>query len=177
MSYTACFNTANLDLGCASSTGGIKELVVLAGAITATTYDGDGQLTSAVGTGNTYSFKLQKQTSNMTETFNVSLENGTTFVQQDVSAVFNKIDKDKRNQLSLLLKNRQIVLFVKDNNDNIYYLGGEFDGGYVSAGTGETGTAYGDRNGYTLTITTFSTSPAPLLDDTLENVLSGITIN
>ena len=94
MSYTACFNTANLDLGCASSTGGIKELVVLAGAITATTYDGDGQLTSAVGTGNTYSFKLQKQTSNMTETFNVSLENGTTFVQQDVSAVFNKIDKD-----------------------------------------------------------------------------------
>ena len=177
MSYTACFNTANIDLGCAASVGGVKELYVLAGSITGTSYNVDGELSAATGTGNIYTFELQKQTSNLTETFNISLENGTTFFQQDVVAVFNKMDQDKRNQLKLLSTNRQIVLFVKDNNDEIWYLGGDFDGGFLSAGTGETGTAFGDRNGYSVTVSTFSKEPMTTLSDTLANVISGITIN
>ena len=177
MSYSACFNTANIDLGCAASVGGVKELYVLAGSITGTSYNVDGELSAATGTGNIYTFELQKQTSNLTETFNISLENGTTFFQQDVVAVFNKMDQDKRNQLKLLSTNRQIVLFVKDNNDEIWYLGGDFDGGFLSAGTGETGTAFGDRNGYSVTVSTFSKEPMTTLSDTLANVISGITIN
>ena len=177
MSYSACFNTANIELGCAASVGGLKKLYVLAGSITGTTYDVDGALSAAAGTGNIYTFELQKQTSNLTETFNISLENGTTFFQQDVVAIFNKMDQDKRNQLKLLTRNRQIVLFAEDNNDTIWYLGSDFDGGFVSAGSGESGTAFGDRNGYSVTVSTFSKEPMVTLADTLANVISGITIN
>ena len=63
MSYSACYNTANIDLGCAASVGGLKTLYVLAGSITGTTYDLDGKLSVAAGTGNIYTFELQKQTS------------------------------------------------------------------------------------------------------------------
>lgn len=177
MSYSACYNTANIDLGCAASVGGLKTLYVLAGSITGTTYDLDGKLSVAAGTGNIYTFELQKQTSNLVETFQVSLENGTTFFEQVTTAVFNKIDQDKRNQLKLLARNRGIVMFVQDNNDTIYYLGGDFNGGFVSAGSAETGTAFGDRNGYSVSVTTYSADPMTTLADTLANVVSGITIN
>ena len=177
MSYTACFNTANIELGCAASVGGLKKLYVLAGSITGTTYNVDGQLSAAAGTGNIYTFELQKQTSNLVETFQVSLENGTTFFEQVTTAVFNKIDQDKRNQLKLLATNRQIVMFVEDNNSTIYYLGGDFNGGFLSAGSAETGTAFGDRNGYSVSVTTYSDEPMTTLADTLANVVTGITIN
>ena len=178
MSYSACFNTSNIELGCAASVGGIKELYVLAGAITGTSYTSDGELSGATGTGNTYTFELQKQTSNFTETFQISLENGTTYFETAVTAVMNKMDQDKRNQLKLLSTNRQIVLFVKDNNDTIWYLGSDFNGGFVSAGSGESGTAFGDRNGYSVTITTYGKTPATTLSSsTLSDVLSGITVN
>jgi len=169
----SCLNTSNIELGCASSVGGIKELSVVAGLITGTSYSSEGVLTGATGTGTTYTFELQKQTSNMTETFQVSLENGTTFFEQAVTAVMNKMDQDKRNQLKLLAQNRNIVLFVKDNNDVIWYLGSDFDGGFVSAGTGESGTAFGDRNGYSVTITTYSKEPMTTLSSsTLSDVLT-----
>jgi len=176
MNYSACFNTANIELGCAASVGGLKKLYVLAGEITGTTYNGDDQLSGAAGTGVTYTFELQKQTSNLVETFTVSLENGTTFFEQVTTAVFNKIDQDKRNQLKLLARNRGIVMFVEDNNGTIYYLGGDFDGGFLSAGTGESGTAFGDRNGYSVSVTTYSEEPMTTLEGTLADVLTGITI-
>ena len=177
MSYSSCQATSNIELGCASSVGGLKTLYVLSGSITGTTYDVDGALSSASGTGDLYEFQVQKQTSNLTETFNISLENGTTYFEQAVTAVFNKMDQDKRNQLKLLSRNRQIVMFAVDNNDTTWYLGSDFSGGYMSAGTGETGTAFGDRNGYSVTITTYSKEPATTLADTLANVISGITIH
>ena len=177
MSYSSCFNTANIELGCAASVGGIKSIYVLAGSITGTSLTADDTISGITGSGNLYHFELQKQTSNLTETFNISLENGTTFYQQDTLAIFNKIDADKRNQLKLLARNRGIELFVVDNNDNTFYLGSDFSGGYTSAGTLETGTAFGDRSGYSVTMTTFSKDPAKLLSAPLADVVSGITIN
>ena len=177
MSYSACFNTANIDLGCASSVGGVKKAYVVAGSITGLTYTPDGQISGVTGTGDIFTFEVQKQTSNLVETFTISLENGTTYFEQLTTLVFNKIDQDKRNQLKLLATNRQIVMFVEDNNGNIFYLGGDFDGGFTSAGSGETGTAFSDRNGYSVGITTYSLEPMTTLSGSLASVVSGITIN
>jgi hypothetical protein len=180
MSYSACFNTASIELGCAANVGGLSKIYVVAGSITGTTYDADGALTAATGTGNIYTFHLQKQTSSMVETFQISLENGTTYFEQAVNAVFNKMDQDKRNQLKLLSRNRQIVLFAEDNNGTFWYLGSDFNGGYLSAGSGESGTAFGDRNGYSVTITTYSSEPATTLvtpTGSLSDVVTGLTIN
>ena len=122
MSYSACFNTANIELGCAASVGGIKEIYVAGGTVSGASYTTDGVLSAITVNDALLTFEVQKQTSNLTETFQVSLENGTTFFEQALVAVFNKMDQDKRNQLKLLTRNRQIVLFAKDNNDVILSL-------------------------------------------------------
>ncbi len=170
----ACLNTSNIELGCAASVGGVKELYVAAGTVSGQSYNSDGVLTGVSITDAYYTFELQKQTSNLTETFQVSLENGTTFFEQALTAVMNKMDQDKRNQLKLLAQNRNITIFVKDNNDVIWYLGRDFDGGFVSAGTGESGTAFGDRNGYSVTITTYSKEPMTTLSSS--NIADVVTI-
>lgn len=177
MSYSACQVSSNIELGCVGSVGGVSTIHVLNGSITGTSLTADGAVSGITGTGDLFEFQVQKQTSNLTETFNISLENGTTFYEQAVTAVFNKIDSAKRDQLRLLARNRQIVLFVTDNNGTVYYLGSDFNGGFVSAGSAETGTAFGDRNGYSVTITTYSADPALILSGSLADVVSGITIN
>jgi len=170
----ACLNTQNISLGCAASVGGVKELYVAGGSVSGQSYNSDGVLTGVSISSAYYTFELQKQTSNLTETFQVSLENGTTYFEQALTAVMNKMDQDKRNQLKLLAQNRNITLFVKDNNDVIWYLGRDFDGGFVSAGTGESGTAFGDRNGYSVTITTYSKEPMTTLSSS--NIDDVVTI-
>jgi uncharacterized protein GlcG (DUF336 family) len=51
----------------------------------------------------------------------------------------------------LLGKNR-LVVFVQDNNDNIWMVG-RMDGAEVTAASTATGVAKGDLNGYTVTFT------------------------
>ena len=175
MSYSACLATSTINLGCASNVGGIKTIYVLPNVTGATT-NIDDEIISISGSGNAYEFAVQKQTSSLTETLNSSLENGTTFWSQQVIAVFHKIDADKRNQLKLLAVNRGIKLIVEDNNGSLFYLGGDFGGGFTSTATGATGTAFGDKNGYDITFDFFSKDPMRLIDGSLSTVLSGITL-
>lgn len=181
MSYSACYQTASINLGCASNVGGITKAYLVAGTITGVTYNGDSAITGVTGTGNIYTYEVQKQTSSLTETFNSSLENGTLFYSQELVLNFHKMDQDKRNQVRLMAQNRLLKVFVEDNNGTIWYLGGvdgqALAGGYLSAGTGATGVAFGDANQYSVTLTFFSNDPANTLGDTLSNVVVGLTIN
>lgn len=182
MSYSACYQTASINLGCASNVGGIVRAYLVADTLTGATYNGDGELTAIVGAGgNIYTYDVQKQTSSLTETINSSLENGTLFYQQDLTLVFHKIDADKRNQVKLMAQNRGLMCFVEDNNGTIYFLGNPtgtaLSGGYLSAGSAATGTAFGDSNQYSVTLSFFSADPMVLLADTLANTVSASTIN
>lgn len=177
MSYSSCYVSSNVCLGCASNVGGLKTIYLVAGEITGVTYDASSAITGITGTGDIYEFALQKQSSSLTETINSSLENGTTFYQQDAVLVFHKMEQSKRNQVKLLAFNRGLKAFAVDNNDTIWYLGGDFDGGFLSAGTGQTGTAFGDANSYNITLSFYSKEPATTLGDTLANVVTGLNIN
>ena len=181
MSYSACFQTQSINLGCASNVGGITKAYLVAGTVTGVTYNASGAITGVTGTGNIYTYEVQKQTSSLTETFNSSLENGTLFYTQDLLLNFHKIDNDKRAQVKLMAQNRGLKVFVEDNNNTLYYLGGvdgqALAGGYLSAGTSSSGTAFGDANQYSVTLQFFSQDPMPILADTLSNVVTGITIN
>lgn len=177
MSYSSCYQTASINLSCASNVGGIKKAYLVAGEITGVTYNGDGAITAVTGTGNIYTYDVQKQTSSLTETFNSSLENGTLYYSQELVLAFHKIEQDKRNQVKLMAQNRGLKAFVEDNNGTLFYLGGDFDGGYLSAGSSTTGTAFGDANQYSVTLTFFSVDPMTTLGDTLANVVTGLTIN
>jgi len=179
MSYSSCYATSSIDLGCASNVGGVKTIYVVP-VITGTTEatsPNDGVITNIAGSGTIYEFSVQKQTSSLTETLNSSLENGSTFFQQDLIAVFHKMDSDKRHQLKLLSTNRGISLVVQDNNDTFFLLGEDFDGGFMSASSNATGTAFGDRNGYEVTFTTYSKDPMKICSgSTINDFVTGYTV-
>ena len=89
------------------------------------------------------------------------------------------MDQDKRNQLKLLSVKRGLIGFVEDNNGTIFMLGEDsiIGGGYLSAGSGASGTAFGDSNSYSVTLTFFSSDPMTTVSGSLSSVVSGLVIN
>lgn len=176
MSYSACLQSASINLGCASSVGGITVAYLVSGDITAVGFNSIGEITGITGSGDIYTYEVQKQTSSLTETFNSSLENGTLFYTQDLLLNFHKMDADKRAQVKLMAQNRGLQGFATDNNGSTWFLGADFDGGFLSAGSGVTGTAFGDANQYSVTLQFFSRDPMATLSGSLASVLTGLVI-
>ena len=177
----ACEITSGFQLGCRDNSGGIRKVYILGdtGAeVTDVTFGGtNGEIDTMTGTGNFYEFNLVKQTSSFTETINASMENGTVFYQQDVVLVFHKLEQEKRNQVKLLAQNPALKIVVEDNNGKQFYIG-EANGATLTAGTAQTGTAFGDANSYNITLTGMEPAPSNELDGTLSTItLTGITVS
>jgi hypothetical protein len=176
MSFSSCYITSNICKGCRDNVGGIKAAYVIAGCVTGVTTNGDGEILTVGATGGTvYEFQVEKNTSNFIETITPSLENGTVFYQQDLTLVFFKLQQAIRNQLRLLAQNTNLKVFVETNDGSIFYLGEDF-GMYLSAGTGESGTTFGDRNGYSITLQGLEKDPARELAGSLASTLVGLTL-
>ena len=86
------------------------------------------------------------------------------------------MDQDKRNQVRLMAQNRGLKAFAEDNNGTIWYLGADFDGGFLSSGTGASGTAFGDSNSYSISLQFFSKDPMTTLGTTLAGALAAGSI-
>jgi len=173
--YSACAVTASYNLSCLSSVGGLRKVYIFTDVTGVT--ETSGEISAINGSGSAYTYELRKNGgSSLTETINNSLENGTLFYQQDLVMVFHKLDTAIRNQIKLLAQNRGIKVVVEDNNGNQFFLGEDFDGGYLSAGTAASGVAFGDSSQYSITLSFFQRAPMMKLDDDIANVVSGITI-
>jgi hypothetical protein len=149
----ACELTAGFQLECRDSIGGIKAIYLQQHAdfLTGVTADSGTEEIDALPTATIYKYICPKHTGGFTEEVASSVENGTIFYTQTVTATFFKLTAARRKQLELLGKNR-LVVFVQDNNDNIWMVG-RFDGAEVTAASTATGVAKGDLNGYTITLT------------------------
>jgi len=177
----ACDINSGFVLGCRDNSGGIRKVYILGdvGAeVTSVTNAGTlGEIDSMTGTGNFYEFDLVKQTSSYTETINASMENGTVWYQQDVVLVFHKLEQEKRNQVKLLAQNPALKVVVETNNGNQFYIG-EMNGATLTAGTAQTGVAFGDANSYNITLTGMEPEPANEIDGLLSTItLTGITVS
>ena len=160
----SCNITAGFTLDCNDSNGGIEKIFIAngpvesiaetSGTITAITVGG-----SALTPSDFFEFEVPRQTSSFTETINVSNENGTVFYDQALTMIFNKMEATKRDQILLLSQNNEMVVVFKDNNGKYFSVGVE-RGAYMTAGTSVSGVAYGDRNGYELTISGMEEQPA-----------------
>lgn len=117
-----------------------------------------------------YKYELVKNTGSLTETITTSVENGTVFYAQELSIVLNKLQANTRNEI-LLLAQSTLMVVVQDANDK-YWLLGRFTGLDVTGGTSATGTAQGDRNGYTLTFTGGEKQLAPEVNS---GIIAGLT--
>ena len=84
--------------------------------------------------------------------------------------------------MSILAKNPNLKVIVETNNGSVdgvgkfFYLSQE-NGLQLLSGTGQTGTAFGDLNGYNLTFTGQEPEPASEISgSSLAGILSGITV-
>jgi hypothetical protein len=149
----ACELTAGFALDCKEGVGGIKAIYIqqLADFQTDVVVDAGSEEISSLPEATIYQYTLPKHTGSFTEEVASSVENGTIFYTQTVTATFFKLTAARRKQLELIAKNR-LVVFVLDNNDNIWMIG-KVDGAEVTAMSTATGTAKGDLNGTTITFT------------------------
>jgi hypothetical protein len=189
-------------LGCRDNTGGIRAIYIL-GTGSATygtsisapvaisgsensgtpgiTIDANTQeITQISGSGVWYKFELFRQTSNLTETITSTPENGTVFYDQALTAVFFKMKQAVRNQVNTLAQNPDLKIIVETNNGSDgsggrFFLMGQNNGAQLLSGTGQTGTAFGDLNGYNLTFSGQEPFPASeIAADTSANNFEGV---
>lgn len=147
----ACVLTQGYTLDCKDSLGGIKAVFLIAHADVTAITQASGIVSAITANDVFYKYELVKNTGAMTETITASVENGSVFYAQELSIVLNKLQANTRNEILLLAKNT-LMIIAQDANDK-YWLLGKTQGMDLTGGTATTGTAQGDRNGYTLTFT------------------------
>jgi hypothetical protein len=179
----SCDITSGFTLGCRDNTGGVKSIYILSGSVTNVVDASEGLISTISGSGTFYNFELFRQTSDFTEEVAVTPENGTVVYNQTMNAVFFKLQTSTRNQIKVLAQNPDIKMIVETNNftntSRYLYVGEEY-GVQLLTGTGGTGTAFSDRNGYALTFTGVEPNPSSFISASnateLAAVMSGITL-
>jgi|SRR5210317_1404204 len=124
----------------------------------------DDEVTDMDGTFDYHSYDV-KGNSSLETNIQTSLENGTTFFEQVVNLTLHKLTKEDNKELKLMAFGRPHV-FVETFDGKLLLVGREH-GAEVTGGTAVTGTAMGDLQGYTLTLTAN--------EITMPNFVSGAT--
>ena len=102
-----------------------------------------------------YRYTMPLGTASLSESITGSRENGTIFYTPTLNVILNRLTKEDQNQIKLLGATK-VVAFAQLNatltngHDVIVGLGVE-NGLQLNAGTMDSGAAWGDRSGYTLT--------------------------
>jgi hypothetical protein len=180
---TQCDITSGFQLGCRDNTGGIKSIYILSGSID-TIVGTPGLITEITGSGTFYQFQLFRQTSNYMEELVATPENGTIVYNQTCNAVFFKMQTSTRNQVRVLAQNPNLKIIIETNNgsetgDARWFLMGQINGAQLLSGTGQTGTAFSDLNGYNLVFSGNEANPASEVSGSatsFADVLDGITV-
>jgi hypothetical protein len=155
----ACALTQGFILDCKESLGGVKSVrfVEFDNVVQPLTYTA-GVATIVMAAGKKFwKYAQVRETSSMTETITANVQNGTIFYQQELTVILNKLAAATRNEILLLAKNR-LMAIVEDMNGNFWLLGAK-NGLDITSGNSATGTASGDRNGYTLTFQAMEADP------------------
>ncbi len=168
----ACALTQGYTLDCRDSLGGITEVYFIESGNVSSITEASGVVTAIVkGTGKVFrKYELVPGTSALTENINGNVQNGTVFYAQELSIVLNKLQANTRNEILLLAQNN-LKAVVGDNNGKYWYLG-KVHSLQLTGGSGATGTAQGDRSGYTLT---FTGSEGALAPEVSSGIIAGLT--
>lgn len=144
-----------ISVDCETSMGGIKA-VYLANYddVQSVSVDDANGLITGITMSESIKFKgyhFRKNTGSMNSTLTADESTGLNYVTTEVSLVFTKMETHKRIEMTALAQ-AQLAVIVLDSN-GIYWYVTKDEYAAASAGTGETGTAKGDRNAYSLTLT------------------------
>ena len=147
----SCEALQSIQKNCSNNIGGIKNVWVnQQDEISGVTVSGGAWIVSAITVGDPcVPFAINRNTGNYTEDTAVDLINGSTFVTQTITLMFNRRDKDKSEAIHVLGAGQQyLAVFIQDANDKYWY----FENVQLTA-TGEgSGTARADGSKYSVTL-------------------------
>ena len=167
-----CALTQGYTLDCRDSLGGITEVYFIASSDVSSITEASGVITALTkATGKRfYKYELVKGTSMFTETVAANVQNGTLYYTTELTIILNKLQANTRNEILLLAQNR-LNAVAKDSNGKFWYLGKTrtLD---LTGGSAATGTAEGDRSGYTLTFTGAEPNLCPEVNSSVASALT-----
>ena len=109
----------------------------------------------------------------ITETITGSRDNGTIFYTPTVNVILNRLTKEDQNEIKLLGQTKVVVFAELNatlaNGHNVIVGLGVTNGMELNAGTMDSGAAFGDRNGYTLTFDGLEPAPFAMVADYTTN--------
>ena len=116
-----------------------------------------------------YRYTMPLGTASLSESITGSRENGTIFYTPTLNVILNRLTKEDQNQIKLLGATK-VVAFAQLNatltNGHDVIVGlGVSNGLELNAGTMDSGAAWGDRGGYTLTFDGMEALPFPMVAD------------
>ena len=158
-----CTLTQGVPLTCRDAMGGISEIKIKALAtVPAGLQATSGQITLTELDG-WYTYQFEKETGNLTETANINTQNGTLYYTQTLTIKIHNLSSTLQEELYNVAQGR-LLIACRDNNGTDWLIGSE-NYAELTAGTGNTGTAFADMNGYELTFTAHSKAPMPSLQN------------
>lgn len=162
-----CALTSDYSFGCDVGTGGTKEAYIIELENITSVTESSGTLTAITkASGKVFrKYQLVQETAAFDETIVGNPQNGTIYYDQKGTIIINKQNVAVRNEILLLAKNRLAIVIVDKNNTNRLY--GREQGLRLQDGSANTGTAWGDRNGYTLNFTGKEAQLAPFVQDSV----------
>ena len=120
-----------------------------------------------------YRYTTPLGVASLSETITGSKENGTIFYTPTVTVILNRLTKEDQNQIKLLGQTKLVVFAELNatlaNGHNVIVGLGVTNGMELNAGTMDSGAAFGDRNGYTLTFDGMEPIPFPMVADYTTN--------
>ena len=173
MACTALTKGRGLD--CNRISGGIKFIYFAVYDQVTSIPTANGEITDLeMGSNSLYRYTMPLGVASLTDTITGSRENGTIFYTPSVNIILNRLTKEDQNQIKLLGQTK-VIIFAQLNqtvtatgHDAIVCLG-SVNGMELNAGTMDSGAAFGDRNGYTLTFDGLENQPFQFVPDYTTN--------
>ena len=171
MACTALTRGRGLD--CNRIAGGVKKIFFsVFDEDVSYTYDGSNPLEiDAIDWNATtfYEYVMPLGVASVTDTITGSRENGTIFYTPTVNIMLNKLTKEDQNEIKLLGKSK-VRIFAQlneqlANGHDVFIALGMSNGMELNAGTMDSGSDFGSRNGYTLTFDGLEPIPFAMLED------------
>ncbi len=174
----ACTNlTKGRGLNCNRVSGGVKFIYFsVYDEIASFAYDATHPSeidTIDFGGNSIYRYTVPRGSTTISDTITGSTENGTIFYTPTVNMVLNRLSKEDQEEIKLLGQT-QVRIFAQlnatlPNGHDLIVALGMTNGMSLNAGTAESGAAFGDRNGYTLTFDGLEAIPFATLEDFTTN--------
>ena len=163
--------TKGRGLDCNRVSGGIKSVYFAVYDQVTSIAAASGAVTDIeMGSNSLYKYTMPLGVASLTDTITGSRENGTIFYTPTINIILNRLTKEDQNEIKLLGATKLIIFAelnatLAANGHNVIVCLGRVNGMELNAGTMDSGAAFGDRGGYTLTFDGMENEPFQTVAD------------